>query len=405
MPRICLASEHFFPVYAGPAVRFGRYLPGLRARGIDVRVFTGTPYRGRASRADDGSAGPEPLHGTSITRVRLPEAAGARRRLLFARALARFCGTADPALDAVQLLSCDFTFIPALMRLQRLGIPTIYTLTLAPDERHRGLRRLVSRHYFAQPLRLVSCVVVSSRVMRDGLRNWPFRTPVRVIPNGVDTRRFQPAADDASRRLLRKRLGLPDDETIVLFVGPLSRRKGVDLLLGAWSRLAPRCPDLHLVVVGPGPDGSGGEAPTLGEAIRRLGVGTDASERLHFPGLVENVEDYMRAADVFVFTSRREGMPNVVPEAMATGLPVVTTPFLGLPSEFGQPDREYLLADFDPDALAARVQALLVSPEQARALGRSARRWVEEHLDMDRSIDRYAELYHELAHPAGAPRR
>ena len=104
----------------------------------------------------------------------------------------------------------------------------------------------------------------------------------------------------------------------------------------------------------------------------------------------------MKACDFFVFPSQREGMPNVVPEAMATGLPSILTPFKGLPEEFGRPGEEYLLVERTPEELADALGRVLDDPELAARLGAKAREWVEDNLDVEDSLDAYARLYAEL---------
>ena len=112
---------------------------------------------------------------------------------------------------------------------------------------------------------------------------------------------------------------------------------------------------------------------------------------------MRNVEDYLRASDMFAFPSFREGMPNVVLEAMSSGLPVLMTPFIGLSDELGRAGREYLLADHDPKSIAAVLTELIEDGGLREKLGQQARRWVENNLDIEGSLDRYAALYYELA--------
>lgn len=120
------------------------------------------------------------------------------------------------------------------------------------------------------------------------------------------------------------------------------------------------------------------------------------SDRVHFTGLVEDIEAYYRAADIFVFASRREGMPNAFLEAMATGLPVVTTPFIGRADELGNVDEHYLLVDAEPRDFAERLESLIDDPRTRRRLGTAARTWVSEHMPLSRSLDRYAAAYREI---------
>src|SRR5690606_20193071 len=107
-------------------------------------------------------------------------------------------------------------------------------------------------------------------------------------------------------------------------------------------------------------------------------------------------------ADVFVFPSRREGMPNTVLEALGCGVPSVLTPFIGLPEEFGRPGTEYLLSERTAEGLATAVTRILESPALRDELSAAGRRWVEESLGVETSLDRYAALYRELARKAAA---
>jgi glycosyltransferase involved in cell wall biosynthesis len=252
----------------------------------------------------------------------------------------------------------------------------------------RGAARLVSRS--------VACIVTSSNAMRSALRDLNIQTRVEVIPNGVDMNRFRPPIDEAERVDARRRLGISRDASVLLFIGPVAPRKRIDLLLEAWCRLAPTRSDLHLVIAGPRLDMT---RPHWADFHRRLETLIDRSgarERVHFLGLIEDVEDTLRAADLFVFTSSREGMPNVVAEAMASGVPVVTTPFIGLPEEFGKPGQQFRLTDFSGEGIAKDVSELLADAGRRSELARNARSWIADHLELGSSLDLYAQLYHDL---------
>jgi glycosyltransferase involved in cell wall biosynthesis len=401
----------FHPVYAGPAVRFKRYLPGFQKRGIQVRVCTATPdsVKGPASGVDNAwSALPygtllplEMVDGVPVQRVRLPDKVGIRREAWFARAVAAFCSRTPHRPDVVQLFSARLAAVPGLWRLRRLGIPAVVTRTMVP----LLPRHPVKRALLGASIRFLSSIVVSSEMMAAHLRTFGVETRIEVIPNGVDIRRFRPPAGPEERSAIRRQLSLPEDATVLLFAGPIAPRKGIDLLLEAWCRLAPLHPRVHLVVAGPRLDVARPAWASYNEKLEALADRSGARDRLHFPGLVQNVEDYMRAADMFVFTSSREGMPNVVPEAMASGLPVVTVPFIGLPQEFGEPGRHFVLTAFDPDRLAADISGMLGAPRRRVELGRQARAWVEARLDVNHSLDRYARLYDDLSRPDGGRSR
>lgn len=418
---VCLASLLFDPMYAGPALRFKRYAPGLRERGIGMRVFCGTwegdgagkgAASGRGEVADGARKGdllpPEVVDGIPVQRVRVPrEAARGRLYWTYYRGLSRYCLRGERKPDVVQLLSPWITAVPWFARLRRAGIPLVYTHTMAGGS--AGGRGVVGRLKGAierLPLRVIDCIVVSSGVMRDELRDAGVAGRIEVIPNGTDLARFRPALE-GERRELRRRLGFAPDEELVVFVGGfLNRRKGIDVLAAAWGLVAPRRPNARLVLVGPHHDAfaEAGEESEFLAGVRRALDDSGARDRVVLTGAVENVEDYLRAADIFVFPSRREGMPNVVPEAFGCGAPAILAPFEGLPAEFGRPGEQYVLVERTPEAFAAAIEGLLDSPERRAGLAARARRWVEEELDLERSLDLYAGLYRQLAVQATAAR-
>lgn len=405
----CLAAFRFHPTYAGPAIRFKRYAPGLRERGIDLRVFSAhleaEESAGETSLSDGDLLSPDVVQGIPVQRVHLSDAGSKLQLYRYYRALSRHLRATEPLPDVVQLLSLTPWASPWFRRIRRMGVPLVYTSTMMPTPGLAWYKRRLDRI----PLRWLDCVVVSTGVMRDAMSSPASDLRVEVIPNGLDLDRFRPPASEQERLALRGKLGLEVDAEVVLFLGGvLSRRKGIDVLAEAWGRIAAARPGARLVLVGPqvvelrdvGP-----QSAFLGGVRRSLSSAPGGLERVTFTGSVANVEDYLRAADVFVFPSRKEGMPNAVPEAFGCGLASVLTPFEGLPSEFGRPADQYVLSRRTPEDLSNSVTELLASPERREQLGRSARAWVEEHLGLDRSLDRYADLYLELTERARARSR
>jgi len=411
--RVYLVADSFYPAFAGGALRFQRYIPKLRAGGIDVEVICGTPTAIKARLVDVDAPGDsvqlgeflpdEVLEGTVVHRVRLPDAQTWRRDYHLARALARFCERSG-APDVVQLLSVSAAAMPALARVRRSGTRIVFTGTMTATLPSKRAILALKRLRFGTPLRLVDTVVTSTDVMRQHFRALKAGGEVEVIPNGVDLLVFHPPVDGSERLTVRSKLGIEPDASMLLYVGAVTPRKGIELLLEAWIRHVQRHPDSHLVIAGPertrfDPAHAGYHARL--EALREA---SGAPERVHFLGVVENVPELMRAADVLVFASRREGMGNVVLEAMASELPVVLTPFIGLAPELGRPDVDYLLAEPDADSIASCISRLTVDPELRERIARSARIRVEEHMDVERSVSRYAELYRRLAAPGAATR-
>ena len=405
--RLCLAAPTYHPYYSGAAERFRRYLPEFRARGIDVTVLSATPTDAKAAPASgseawaslpNGAILPARLvDGVPVYRVRVPGEGGWARAAWFAHGLAGFCRKTGSPPEVVQLFHPSLAGTPSLWRIRRAGIPIVAARTMMPAPSRNPLKALRERISMRLAFSPVDCGIASSGVMLDALREMGLSQRFEVIPHGVDTARFHPRDDGAASEPIRKSLGIPPTARILLFVGSISQRKGIHWLLKAWRHLAARHPDLHLILAGPGWDREEAGDLVYLARLRRLAEESGATDRLHFPGRIPDVEAVMRASDVFVFPSTLEGMPNVVAEAMASGLPVVTCPFEGLSADFGTPGVHFVLTEFDSDRLARDITGLLEDSERRRQMAREAREWAESMLSWTHILDRYAELYRDLA--------
>jgi glycosyltransferase involved in cell wall biosynthesis len=198
---------------------------------------------------------------------------------------------------------------------------------------------------------------------------------VSLVPNGTDLP--PPGGPDAAAA--RRRLGLPAEGRLVAAVGRMVDKKGFGYLLEAAPAILDGRPDVRLVV------GGGGDLlPALRERAAALGLG----DRALFPGVLahDQVLDLLAATEVFVMPSVRDergnidGLPVVVLEAMAAGVPVVATAVAGMPLAVREGETGLLVPEKDPRALAEAVTGLLDRPETARALGRAGRERVAREL-------------------------
>jgi glycosyltransferase involved in cell wall biosynthesis len=213
----------------------------------------------------------------------------------------------------------------------------------------------------------------------------------RVIPYGVDVERFAP--DPARRPIWRRRLGVPDGAPLVLSVGRMATKKGYHVLMEALPELLRRHPEAHFVLAG------GGDR--LEEWRRRAAELDAGSERIHFPGVVrrDTLPDLYRAADLFVLPAVHDpkgnvdGLPNVILEAMATGLPVVASGISGIPLAVVPEETGLLVPEQDRSALVSALSRLLDDSAARRAWGDAARRRAERELTWDAVATRYREGY------------
>lgn len=409
MLKLCLAHPVFYPTFGGGSLRFLRYQPGLAKRDIQTRVLTGTPRAKDATHPDApidwlhrdvGEMLPiESVEGVPVHRVRLPDATSVERTSTYFRALIALCRKPATRPDLIQLHS--FERLEALLwlpRLQRLGIPLVYAIQITSPIAHRTrlmtrAHRLMLRRFYGH----FDGIVTSSERIASQLRELGSETPIAVIPNGVDLERYRPRGEDA-RKAARERLGLRGRGPVVLSVGAVSPRKGSDLLIDAWSRLLARHPELELVLVGPRPDPGTRKASPFDARIAEILAAAGHREQIHLPGVRDDVDALYAAADLVVLpTSREGGTPNVVLEAMASGVPVLLTPFEGQSIAIGRPGIEFVQCARTGEALTQAIGDLLANPLHRAALGETGRRWVEQHLDLDRTLDRFTDFYERAA--------
>jgi glycosyltransferase involved in cell wall biosynthesis len=262
------------------------------------------------------------------------------------------------------------------------------SLRLAPES--RLTRFLLSRRNAL--LRRADRFICLSGEMRDEFTRAGI-PPDRVltIPNGVDTGRFRPA-DPEERRGLRRMLALPDGP-VVIYTGRLVRYKGLPELLEAWREIAFEHPEACLVLVGEG----GGDLQACEEELRQNVATQGLTRSVQFTGAVENVEDWLRAADIFAFPTHDEAFGLSLVEAMACGLAVVSTRVGGLADIVRDGENAVAVPPASPAELAEALHSLLGDSAYRQRLGEAARLHVRTHHDVDAVCDAYQRVLSDLA--------
>lgn len=207
----------------------------------------------------------------------------------------------------------------------------------------------------------------------------------RVIPNGIRVDSFQPAGE-AMRARLRQALGLPAGTQLVGTVGRLNWAKDQAGLIQAFARVHGDHPASALVLVG-----DGELRAALEQAARAAGI----AGGVHFLGDRNDVRELLQGLDLFVLSSVSEGYSMALLEASATALPIVATDVGGNREIVHEGHTGRLVPAGDPAALANALLALLRDPAAARAMGLSARAWVEAEGSLEAMAARYAALYQE----------
>ncbi len=197
-----------------------------------------------------------------------------------------------------------------------------------------------------------------------------------IIQNGIDLSRFRP--DPIVRAAVRKELGIPDGAWVVGTVGRLAPEKDQALLISVMAKKVG--PDSRLVLVGDGP---------LANDLRQQA----SSAFIHFTGARSDTPRLYSAFDVFALSSVTEGLPLVLPEAMASELPMVSTKVGGIPDVIEEGVTGFLVPAGDVAAFAARLELLSANRPRAREMGKAARNTALERYSGERVVRGYLDLY------------
>jgi len=215
---------------------------------------------------------------------------------------------------------------------------------------------------------------------------------IEVAHNAIDPQWGLRDRTLATAAALRAKLGIGPGKRIVLTVGRLSSEKDHGTLLEAMRRLRDMAPEAHLAMVGDGP-----ERPKIEETIRALGL----TGSVTLTGQVPSAEPYYGIAEVCVLSSRSEGSPNALLEAMAASVPVAATAVGGIPEMVSDGESALLTPPGDCAALTNAMAALLTDGNLARKLAERAREIVLERHAPEARTRRLVEIYESLTRGRG----
>jgi glycosyltransferase involved in cell wall biosynthesis len=395
--KVCIFTETFHPVIGGGETQARLLAEGLAERGVGVLVLT--------RRSDASLPAMERFGAITVHRIGRS-----------GRGQMKKWGLVLSGLRALLQLRREYDLV-FVSGFRILGIPAVLAARLL-DKRvvlKADCEGEMSGEFFAPGLARFS----------PRLTAWPLRAFVRLrnallrradaflaitssvahefadarldpalihrIPNAVDTHRFCPA--DAERRHeRRRRLGLPVEARIVVYTGRLVTYKGVPQLVRLWPRIVAAQPDALLLLVGTGGLDMHACEDELKATVRAQGL----ERSVVFTGSVQNVHEYLQAADLFAFPTENDAFPSSVIEAMTTALPVVVTPVGAIPEIVRNGENGVLVEPRDDAGLARAIERLLADPELAARLGRNAWQTVQDHYSAAGVTERYARLFAQL---------
>ena len=400
--RILHVLDHSLPLHSGYAFRTAAILREQRALGLSTVQVT-TPRKNAATAPVETADGLR-FHRTPLAR----SAASAIPGVVYAEEMRATARRIDElvrefAPDVLHVHSPVLNALPAIRVAHRRALPIVYEVRALWEDaavdhgvtRAGSFRYRISRSLETFVLRRVDhvttiCEGLRSEILRRGVG----ADRVTVVPNAVDVTEVDaPAADPA----LRSALGL-DGARVIGFAGSFYGYEGLDLLVDALASLAPRAPDLRLLLLGGGPQ----EA-----ALRAQVAARGLADRVVFAGRIPHADVPRHCAliDVFAYPRRRTRLTELVTplkplEAMAQRKMLIASDVGGHRELVRDRETGFLFRADDVGALAKALDAVLSDPASWPAMARTARQFVEAERTWARSVRRYPPVYAQLTRSA-----
>jgi glycosyltransferase involved in cell wall biosynthesis len=395
-PRVLLLSTYYAPLIGGSETHARQLAAYLSGHGFDVWVLTKrVGDLPREDRIDGipvrrvGPAGPR----TGLQKwLMLPAIAWTMLRDRDEYDLV--CSPDYRGVGVAAILVARIVGRPSVMATAALGVlsganvgAALQRLGLAPAG---ALARAIT-----WPLRRVyrsadAYPAITRAIEREAVENGVPPSRVHYLPNSIDTTRFRPPAP-GERDRLRAAIGWPADRLICLYLARLSREKGLLDLLAAWNIVQSQGPLLFVA----GPDMDGHDF-NVGPAARQLVEERGLSDSVRFLGPTSQPDQFLRAADVMIQPSHWEAAPFATIEAMASGLPVVTTRVGGMAEYIVDGVNGLLAPPHNPPELAAALRRVLTDSGLRQRLGLAARDTAVREFDEQVVCGRYAALFRTL---------
>jgi glycosyltransferase involved in cell wall biosynthesis len=396
--RVLVVGSRYLPVYSGAAQQEHDVLRRLGPQGVEGTVLTlrlqGLPKR-------------ESLDGVRILRLGMGSG-GRLSRLLFMLEVIAYIVFRGGSFDLVHSISPGWACFLVPLAARARGVPAMFTSTLMGSDdafsiRSQSLGRLKTRL-----MRSYRTITASTTRQVEIFAAAGYRGDRLVeLTCGIDDEYYVPGRNPGRRREIRKLAGRDDEGPVLLFIGTLSPRKKVDLLVEAFRLLLPRHPSAVLVLMGPK---SRAEDFDMDESyvqdLQRRCQSPDLRGHVVFLGRVDQPErkrEVLHASDLLALFSEHEGLGLVVLEAMACGIPPVLAPIPGVFDYVVDDGRNgRIAADRDLAALAGALTDVLSTEEKRLVMGQAARDTIQRRFSMNLIASQYLDLYRRLTGRRGA---
>lgn len=394
-PKVCIFTETYYPVIGGGETQARALADGLIKNGLSVIVIT-RRSQDRLSKVESygpikvyrlGPTGRQHLKKWGLLFTSFPALYQLRRQyeLIFVSGY-RVIGISAVIMSKLLRKTCilkadnNGEMSGAFFKggLERAGLD----LGAIPFRLMLWMRNHV--------LRRADCFVAISTDIQEELAANGVKPESKIvqIPNSVDIDVFHPVSED-EKRGLRSKLRLPDKEKFVTYTGRLVSYKGLPSLLKAWQILVKLHANAGLLLVGAGSM----DIYNCEEELKAYVQSQGLQESVFFYGEVQNIHEYLQASDIFVFPTEREAFGISLIEAMACGLPVISTPVGGLKDILEHRQNGLVVEPGDEDKIYKAIEALLKDDHLCFSLGQAALRTVEETYSTETVTQEYETLF------------
>ena len=377
--RILMISDVYFPRINGVSTSIQTFRRGLHAAGHET-ILIAPEYPGAASDNDAGI-----LRVPSRQVPRDPE--DRAMKLGAIRTLRPQLERLEPDLVHIQTPFIAHYQGTALARALRVPVIESYHTYFEEYLHHyvplmpRAVMRFVARRFTVSQCNVLDALVVPSSAMEQALLDYGVKCPMHIIPTGMEMERF--AGGDGQR--FRAQLGIAPGQPVLVHVGRIAHEKNIEFLFRMFAIVVRSKPGAVFVVAGEGPALASCKA-----YVRSLGL----SEHVRFVGYLSRERELLdcyRAGDLFVFSSKTETQGLVLLEAMALGIPVVSTAHMGT-ADIVNPQRGAQVAPDDEGEFANIVVQLLQDEPRRAAMSAEARAYAATW-SATAMADRLAGLY------------
>ena len=266
-----------------------------------------------------------------------------------------------------------------------MGVPVIISGQRNVDTHRSQIRNFVEK----RTLPLVDCIIINSKAGKKILidREKNPEKKIEVIYNGINIKDFNRVQKPELSDLTEGNV-FSSNKFIIGFIGRLAQQKGLDYLLKAAVELKEKLPNIIFIIIG-----EGKRKNNLEQLAEELGI----RDIMYFTGHKDRGWQYTKLFDLLVLPSLWEGMPNVILEAMAQGVPVLATKVGGIPELIEDGKDGFLIESKNSKTLADKISYVFNLPEEKRIeIGENARKKIKENFSIEKMVQEHERLYKDL---------